>query len=109
VVPTVLDRVYGQPAEGLAGRPLSADPVPDDRVLFTWAAYGRYSAHAVHRKQPQTIAAYQGRYKYTLERVHGTQRLYDLQADPRETTDLKATHPAVFQRLAAATETTYGR
>lgn len=109
VVPTVLEQVYGRSAEGLAGRPLGAAPVPDDRIVFTWAGYGRYSPHAVHRKQPQTIAAYQGRYKYVVERVGGTQTLYDLQADPRETTDMKASHPAIWRRLEAATDATYSR
>jgi arylsulfatase A-like enzyme len=109
VVPTVLAHVYGRSAEGLPGRPLSGAPVPDDRIVFTWAAFGRFSHEAKHRRQPQTIAAYQGRYKYMVERVHGARALYDLQDDPRETTDLKARHPAIWRRLEAATEAAYGR
>jgi arylsulfatase A-like enzyme len=109
LVPTVLAQVYGRSAEGLAGRPLGAGPVPADRVVFTWAGFGRFSRQDVHRRQPQTIAAYQGRYKYTVERVGGARALYDLQVDPRETTDLKARHPAVLRRLEAATEQAYGR
>ena len=107
MVPTVLAQVYGRPVSGLPGLPLLHADVPADRTTFTWASFGRVSHVKVHQQQPQTIAAYQGPYKYVVERVHGGEALYDLTADPRETTDLKARHPEVWKRLKASTTAAY--
>ena len=46
------------------------------------------------------VAAYEGRFKY-LASSEGEEVLYDLAADPGETTDVRAEHPDVAARLAA--------
>lgn len=88
VVPTVLDYL-GIEAPGLAGRSLRAlaeGRAPDDAPRYV---------HAVHHGLRSID---DGRWKEIRDVVTGRREIYDLQADPGETTDLAGTVDASLSR-----------
>jgi arylsulfatase A-like enzyme len=94
VAPTLLD-LAGIPApDGAQGRSL----VPH----FYADAPASPVAFSVH--EGRIAAAQQGRYKYILYRG-GAERVFDLDADPREQTDLSPTEPHVRRHLRALLST----
>jgi arylsulfatase A-like enzyme len=80
LVPTILAFAGGRVPPGLDGLDLRrADPIPEDRVVFTEASsFGQQWRAAIQRHSKWVVALARG--KGTL----GEQRRYDLAADPTE-------------------------
>lgn len=99
IVPTVLTRVYGQAPAALTGHDLFDAGAGPARTTYTWAALDQ--ATGPGHGAPGTVAAYQGRFKFTSSPHHRRERLYDLLADPGERHDLSRSRPAVLAALRA--------
>lgn len=66
---------------------------PEASLLYRWAIHGKW-------KLLLTYDGQLGRYASSHPRTERRPQLYDLIADPHETTNLAAEHPDVVQRLA---------
>ncbi len=95
LMPTVLELVGLQVPAAIAGRSLvpalRGEPAPALPALAELAL-----------GEPRTIdCVREGRFKLVSQRTSGERALYDLVADPGETRDVQAEHPAEAERLAA--------
>jgi arylsulfatase len=99
VLPTVLELVD----ERLLAGPAPAPPM-DGRSLVAFIEGGDAAAEpaVVFSSISVLRAATDGRYKLVHHLGHGTWKLYDLAADPEETTDVLAANRRAYHRLRAA-------
>jgi arylsulfatase A-like enzyme len=91
LLPTVLDALGAEAPDFLLGRsalPLLEGTAPRDHVVSAYADHASYRT-----REWNLLTAYAGR------RPIGAPRLFDLTADPGETTDVAADHPAVAAEL----------
>ena len=91
--------------EGLDLGPLLRGVPPhglDERPLFGEAAGGlQYNATLPGPYYPVYYSVRRGRYKAVYEAVSGSFRLFDLEQDPGEQTDVAARHPVLAGELEA--------
>lgn len=97
VLPTILDFAHVPVPEELDGRSLAAllrtgeDPHEAPHSSFSIARGPRYAIQTE-------------RFKLTRRESSGSEKLYDLERDPRETRDVAALHPEVLARLSMLLE-----
>jgi uncharacterized sulfatase len=117
LLPTILDAAGVAPPPGLPGldllplvrdgKPLARDTIfgegfahdianlekPEATLLYRWAIEGKW-------KLLLTYDGAVGRYASSHPRTERRPQLYDVLADPHETTNLAAEHPEIVERLA---------
>ena len=95
ILPTVLDATGAEPVAGTFGRSLwpavHGSNAPTDRALV--------AENTLRGGEQKALVRWP--HKLVLDVTTGGTRLFDLEADPGETRDLAAEHPAVRDRLAA--------
>ena len=101
VAPTILDLLGLPTPETMGGRSLA--PLLTDR-----SARGVDLFAEVDRSEAARVAAWRsGRWKYLRHFSRGWEKLFDLEADPAERTDLSASHPGTLLRLRGEVEALY--
>lgn len=94
VPPALAPALVGRSLAAIANRPAAGAASPPDRLLLAEAiAYG-----------PDLVAVRQGRWKLVAARDGRPLALFDLQEDPGEQRDARATHPAELAALGAVVE-----
>jgi len=106
VVPTVLELLGVEPPpelDGISLVPLFRDPhgKRPERALYIEADMDPPGPTARTMVPGDDLAIRRGRFKLVLDPATDAARLYDLEADPRETADATAAHPELARALEA--------
>jgi arylsulfatase A-like enzyme len=105
IAPTVLGLTRVEPSQPLAGLDLAPlwnhaeSPAFDDRYLYGEASHGLVFEATEKGLVPFSRSLRRGRYKLYYDSRDDAYRLYDLEADPGETTDISAREPDLTAQL----------
>lgn len=100
IVPTILDLAKAPAPSGLAGRSLRA--ALEGRALGPRIAYGESLFPALQHGWPSVRTVTDGSFRFV---TGPSPMLFDLEADPGNSTDVSASHVEVAARLSDALET----
>ena len=99
IAPTVLDLLGVPPLAGFRGRSLLGPPPGVEAPVFSLGAYG---SDRLEKTIGTQFSVLRGPWRYVANSKDRSEELYDRRADPRETRDVGADHPAERATLRAA-------